>query len=132
MTIFCYPPEYNVAAMRLLLHWIVSALSLLLVAYIVPGIHVDGFGAALIAAALIGIINATLGLFLKVISLPIIVITFGLFWFVINALVLELASGLLSGFHVANFGAAFVGAIVLSLVSWILQWLVRPRAVTTY
>jgi putative membrane protein len=116
--------------MRLLLHWIVSALSLLLVAYIVPGIHVDGFVAALIAAAVIGIINATLGLFLKVISLPIIVITFGIFWFVINALVLELASGLLTGFHVANFGAAFVGAIVLSLVSWILHWLVRPRHAT--
>ena len=118
--------------MRLLLHWIVSALSLLLVAYVVPGIRVDGFGSALIAAAVIGIINATLGLFLKVISLPIIVITFGIFWFVINALVLELASGLLRGFHVANFGAAFVGAIVLSLVSWMLHWLVRPRGAVTY
>ena len=120
---------YNSApfVMRLLLHWIVSALSLLLVAYLVPGIRVDGFGAALIAAAVIGIINVTLGLFLKLISLPIIVITFGIFWFVINAFVLELASGLLSGFHVASFGAAFVGAIVLSLVSWILHWLVRPR-----
>jgi len=118
--------------MRLLLHWIVSALSLLLVAYVVPGIRVDGFGSALIAAAVIGIINATLGLFLKVISLPIIVITFGIFWFVINALVLELASGLLRGFHVANFGAAFVGAIVLSLVSWLLHWLVRPRGAATY
>jgi putative membrane protein len=118
--------------MRLLLHWVVSALSLILVAYIVPGIHVDGFGAALIAAAVIGIINATLGLFLKVISLPIIVITFGIFWFVINAVVLELASALLSGFHVANFGAAFVGAIVLSLVSWVLYWLVRPRSAATY
>lgn len=118
--------------MRLLLHWIVSALSLLVVAYIVPGFHVDGFGAALIAAAVIGLINMTLGLFLKLISLPIIVITFGIFWFVINAIVLELASGLLTGFHVANFGAAFVGAIVLSLVSWILHWLVRPRRAQSY
>jgi len=118
--------------MRLLLHWIVSALSLLVVAYIVPGFHVDGFVAALIAAAVIGLINMTLGLFLKLISLPIIVITFGIFWFVINAIVLELASGLLTGFHVANFGAAFVGAIVLSLVSWILHWLVRPRRAQSY
>lgn len=118
--------------MRLLLHWIVSALSLLVVAYIVPGFHVDGFVAALIAAAVIGLINMTLGLFLKLISLPIIVITFGVFWFVINAVVLELASGVLTGFHVASFGAAFVGAIVLSLVSWILQWLVRPRSAQSY
>jgi putative membrane protein len=118
--------------MRLLLHWIVSALALIVVAYIVPGFRVDGFVAALIAAAVIGLINMTLGLFLKVISLPIIVITFGIFWFVINAVVLELASSLLTGFHVANFGAAFVGAIVLSLVSWILHWLVRPRQARSY
>ncbi len=116
-------PGYN---MRLILHWIVSALSLLVVAYFVPGFHVRGFGAALIAAVVIGVINATLGLFLRLISLPIIVLTFGIFWFVINALVLELASALLTGFHVDTFGAAFVGAIVLSLVSWFLHWLVRP------
>jgi putative membrane protein len=113
--------------MRLLIHWIVSALSLLIVAYFVPGIHVSGFGTALIAALVIGIINATLGLFLKLISLPLIIVTFGIFWFVINALVLELASALLRGFRVDSFGSAFVGAIVLSVVSWFLHWLIRPR-----
>ncbi len=113
--------------MRLIINWIVSAISLFIVAYLVPGIYVRGFGAALIAALVIGIINATLGLFLKVITLPLTLITFGIFWFIINALMLELASYLVRGFEVRGFAAAFVGAIVLSVVSWFLHWLVRPR-----
>jgi putative membrane protein len=113
--------------MRLIINWIVSAISLLVVAYLVPGIYVHSFGAALIAAAVIGIINATLGLFLKIITLPLTLITLGIFWFIINALMLELASYLVRGFEVRGFAPAFVGAIVLSVVSWFLHWLVRPR-----
>jgi putative membrane protein len=100
----------------LLLHWLISAVSLLIVAYIIPGIKVDGFGTALIASVVIGLVNATIGFFLKLITLPL-----GIFWLVINALMLELASSLVSGFTVEGFWSAFFGAIVLSLVSTFLR-----------
>ncbi len=113
--------------MRLLLHWILSAAAVWIVAHVVPGISVSGPTAALIAALVIGLINATLGLLLKIITFPLTILTLGLFWFVINALMLELAATFVSGFHVRSFVAAFIGAIVLSVVSSILQWLVMPK-----
>lgn len=113
--------------MRLLLHWILSALAVWIVAHIVPGIGVSGPTAALIAAAVIGLVNATLGLVLKILTFPLTILTVGLFWFVINALMLELASAFVRGFYVRGFVAAFIGAIALSIVSSILQWLVMPR-----
>lgn len=114
--------------MRLLLNWILSALAVWIVAHLVPGIYVSGFAAALIAALVIGLINATLGLLLKILTLPLTLITLGLFWFVINALMLELASAVLSpGFQVRTFMAAFVGAVVLSLINVLLKWLVHPQ-----
>lgn len=112
--------------LRLLLNWLLSALALLIGAHVVPGFHVSGFAAALWAAIVIGLVNATLGLFLKVITLPLTILTLGIFWFIINALMLELASAFVPGFHIASFGAAFLGAIVLMLVNLILKWLVRP------
>ena len=113
--------------MRLLLHWILSALAVWIVAKIVPGISVSGPTAALIAALVIGFINATIGALLKIITFPLTLVTLGLFWFVINALMLELASALLSpGFQVRGFLAAFVGAIVLSLVNLLLKAIVMP------
>jgi putative membrane protein len=105
----------------LLLHWLISAVSLLIVAYIIPGIEVRGFGTALIAALVIGLVNATLGLILKILTLPLTLLTFGLFLFVINALMLQLASYLVPGFAVSGFWSAFFGAIVLSLVSMVLR-----------
>jgi putative membrane protein len=113
--------------MRLLLHWVLSALAVWIVAQIVPGIHVSGAVAALIAALVIGFINATLGALLKILTFPLTLLTLGLFWFVINALMLKFASVLVSGFRVDTFFAAFVGAILLSLVNMVLKWLVNPR-----
>ena len=113
--------------MRLLVNWLLSALALLIVAHLVPGFYVSGLGSALIAALVIGLINATLGLFLKVITFPLTVVTLGIFWFVINALMLMVASALLKGFTVRGFGAAFVGAIVLALVNLVLKALVPKR-----
>jgi putative membrane protein len=113
--------------MRLLLHWILSALAVWIVSRIVPGIYVSGPTAALIAAAVIGLVNATLGLILKVLTFPLTILTLGLFWFVINALMLELAAAFVRGFEVRGFFAAFLGAIALSIVSSILQWLIMPR-----
>jgi len=112
---------------RLLLHWILSALAVWIVAHIVPGISVSGPTAALIAALVIGLINATIGLLLKIITFPLTIVTLGLFWFVINALMLELAAAFVRGFQVRGFVAAFIGAIALSIVSSLLQWLVMPR-----
>ena len=110
--------------MRLLLNWVLSALALWIVARLVPGFHLSGAGAALIAAVVIGFVNATLGFFLKVVTFPFIVLTLGIFWIVINAAMIELASVLVPGFHVDSFGAAFWGAIVLSLVNMVLRALV--------
>jgi putative membrane protein len=111
---------------RLLLHWILSALAVWIVANLGIGITVSGPKAALIAAAVIGLINATIGLLLKILTFPLTIVTLGLFWFVINALMLELAANLVQGFQVRGFLAAFIGAILLSIVSSILQWLVMP------
>jgi putative membrane protein len=111
--------------MRLLLHWLISAASLLIVANVVSGIQVDTFGAALIAALVYGLISVTLGLLLKLVSLPLILLTLGLFWFVINALMLQLAGALVPGFRVRGFFAAFVGALLLSIVQWLLSWLLH-------
>ncbi len=114
--------------MRLLVSWVLSALAVWLVAQLGIGISVRGATAALVAALVIGFINATIGFVLKILTFPLTLLTLGLFWFVINALMLELASALLSpGFHVSGFWAAFIGAILLSLVNMMLKWIVRPK-----
>ena len=112
--------------MRLLLNWVLSALAVWIVAQVVPGVHVTGAVAALIAALAIGFINATIGALLKIITFPLTLVTLGLFWFVINALMLKLASAVVPGFQVRGFIAAFVGAIVLSVVNLLLKAIVMP------
>ncbi|MGA8437334.1 MAG: phage holin family protein [Candidatus Sulfotelmatobacter sp.] len=114
--------------MRMLLNWVLSALAVWIVSRVVPGISVSGPLAALIAALAIGFINATIGVVLKILTFPLTLVTLGLFWWVINALMLKFASALVPGFQVRGFFAAFVGAIVLSLVNMILKWLVYPAA----
>ena len=113
--------------MRLLLNWVLSALAVWIVAQLVPGVHVSGPVAALIAALAIGLINATIGAVLKILTFPLTLLTLGLFWFVINALMLKLASAVVPGFQVRGFFAAFVGAIVLSLVNLLLKAVLMPR-----
>jgi putative membrane protein len=108
----------------LLLHWLISALSLMIVAYLFPGIQLQGLGAALIAPIVIGLINATIGLILKIVTFPLTILTLGIFWLVINALMLQLAAALVPGFYVAGFLSAFFGGILLSIVSTILHSLV--------
>lgn len=112
--------------MRMLLNWVLSALAVWIMAQLVPGISVHGPFAALIAALVIGFINATIGMLLKILTFPLTLITLGLFWFVINALMLELASALVPGFRVTGFFPAFIGAIVLSLVNMLLKAIVMP------
>jgi putative membrane protein len=112
--------------LRMLLHWIVSALAVWITSRVVPGFELSGAAAALIAAVVIGLVNATLGIVLKVITFPLTILTLGLFWFVINAIMLELASAFVPGFHIRGFASAFWGGIVLSLVNMLLKWLVMP------
>ena len=112
--------------MRMLLNWVLSALAVWIVSRVVPGIYVSGAASALIAALVIGFINATIGVVLKIITFPLTLVTLGLFWWVINALMLKFASALLPGFQVRGFFAAFIGAILLSLVNMLLKWLVYP------
>jgi putative membrane protein len=110
--------------MRHLLNWALSALAVWVVSHLIPGFHVNGPVAALIAALVIGFINATLGVFLKIVTFPLTLLTLGIFWLVINAAMIELASAIVHGFHVDTFGTAFWGAIVLSLVNMLFRWLV--------
>jgi putative membrane protein len=104
-----------------LIHWILSAIALLIVANILPGIQVDGFRAALIAALVIGLVGATVGLFLKIILLPFILLSLGIVYFLINGLMLELASALVPGFHVSSLLTAVIGSILLTLVDYLLN-----------
>jgi putative membrane protein len=111
-----------------LLHWLLGAVALNLVAQIVPGISVSGFGTALIAALVFGAVNATLGFVLQLISIPITILTLGLFYFVINALMLKLAAALVPGFICRGFLPALLGAVLLMVVNAVLRWLVTSAA----
>ena len=115
--------------MRLLLNWILSTVALLVVSHLVGGFYVASITAALIAALVIGFVNATLGLFLKIITFPLTLVTFGIFWFVINAIMLELAASFVPGFVITGFTPAFVGAIALSLVNLVFRFF--AKAVTS-
>ena len=109
----------------LLIHWFLSSGSLLIVAFLFPGIEVKGLGSALMAPIVIGFINATLGVIVKIITLPLTLLTLGVFWLIINALMLQLAAAIVPGFYVAGFISAFFGAIVLSLINVLLRLLVK-------
>jgi putative membrane protein len=106
---------------HLLINWLLSALSLVIVANVIPGFQLSGFAAALIAAVVIGLVNGTLGFFLKVVTFPLTIVTLGLFWLVINALMLKVAAALVPGFRIDGFLPAFFGAIVLTLVNMVLK-----------
>ena len=107
--------------MRLLLHWILSALALIIVSHLVPGFVVKGFVPALIAALVIGLLNATVGLFFKIITFPLTILTLGLFLLVINGVMILIASAIVPGFHVSGLGPAFWGAVVLALLGMLIR-----------
>lgn len=109
--------------MRLLLRWLINAISLLIVAHFVSGFHVDRFTSALIAAIVLGLLNSTIGLLLKILTFPLTILTLGFFLIVINAIVLKMAAAVTPGFRVDSWGAAIIGAVVLTIVSWLLHWL---------
>jgi putative membrane protein len=111
--------------MALLLQWLLYAIALMVVSRIVPGFHVAGLAPALIASLVIGLLNATLGLVLKIITFPISILTLGLFLLVINGLMILLASHIVPGFQVRGFGPAFWGAVVLALLGMVIRAVVK-------
>ena len=112
---------------RLLMQWVLSACALLVVSRIVPGFYVEGFGAALIAAVVIGFLNATVGLILKLVTLPIGILTLGLSMLFINGLMILGASSLVPGFRVRGIGAAFWGALVLTLLGFAIRAILKDE-----
>ena len=112
---------------KLLVHWVLSALCLLLVARFVPGFFVSGFGTALIAAIVIGLVNSTIGVLLKIVTFPLTIITFGLFWLLINALMLKFAAIFVPGFEVRGLWPAFWGGLILSLLNMALRQILKNR-----
>src|ERR1700733_6315101 len=104
-----------------IIHLLLSGVGLLIVANILPGIEVESFGAALIAAIVIGFVSATVGLILKIMLLPFILLTLGLVYFLINGLMLKLASELVPGFRVQGCLPAVLGSILLTVVDYLLN-----------
>ena len=117
--------------LQLLLLWIFNALALLTVANFVPGIHVDGFGSALIAAFFLGLVNTLIRPLLLLLTLPVTLLTLGLFIFVINGLLFWLVGSVLRGFVVDGFWYGVLGALLYSIFSWALSaaaiQLMRPK-----
>ena len=106
---------------KILVHWLLSALCLLLVAHFVPGIFVRGLGTALFAAVVIGLVNGTVGALLKIVTFPLTILTFGLFWLLINAVMLKLAAVFVPGFEVHGLRPAFWGGLILSVLNMIVR-----------
>lgn len=113
--------------MRFLVRVILNGLALVIAAYFVPGLHLAGVPAALVAGLILGFVNATVRPVLLVLTLPATLLTLGLFIFVVNAACLGLTAALVPGFDIDTWGAALIGAIVVTIVSWILNGLVLSR-----
>jgi putative membrane protein len=113
---------------RLFLVWIIDSVALFLLPYVFPWVRVDDIIVALIAALLLGLVNALIRPILIFLTLPATVLTLGLFIFVINGLLFWLVGSFVQGFHVGGFWSAVFGAIVYSIISWLLSALLLPRS----
>ena len=113
--------------LKLIAAWIVNALALLVVAYFVPGIHVNGFATALVAAVVIGLANILIKPILTILTLPITILTLGLFIFVINGVLFWGVGHFLQGFEVATLMAGIIGALAYSVISWLLAAIVIDK-----
>lgn len=111
--------------MHLLVRWLIYAVAIMLLTYVVPGISVRNFYSALVAALILGLVNAIIRPLLLILTLPVNIITLGLFTLVVNALMLWLAASIVKGFDVRNFTAAFFGALILWAVSWVTNALTK-------
>lgn len=116
----------------LFIRWLILTFSIIAASYIIGGIKVDSFFSAVFAAAILGVLNAFFRPILLVLTLPFNILTLGLFTFVINALMLKMASGVIAGFHVYGFWAAVFGALVISVVNWLLLSFVSDQGRVGY
>jgi putative membrane protein len=112
--------------MKLILKWLLAACALLLLAYIYPGVQVQSYGSALLAAAVIGLFNVMLRPVLVILTLPVTVVTLGLFLFVINALLFWAAASVLDGFGVNGFWAALLGSVIYSVLMLVVDAALKP------
>jgi putative membrane protein len=110
--------------LQLIVNWFLSALALWLIARMIDGFEVRDFGAAMVAAAMIAVVNFFFGWFFKLLAFPLIFLTLGLFTFVINAILLKLASIFTPGFRVRGFVPALVGSLLLTVLTFVLRWMV--------
>ena len=113
--------------LTLIARWIVNAAALLLVAYLYPGVQVETFVSAALAALVLGLVNAIVRPILVLLTLPVTILTLGLFLFVINALLFWFVAEIVGGFRVSGFGAALIGSILYSLITLVTSWLLFPR-----
>jgi putative membrane protein len=113
--------------LTLIARWIINAAALLLVAYLYPGVTMEGFGPAMIAALVLGLVNAFIRPLLVLLTLPVTVLTLGLFLFVINAFLFWFAAEIVQGFKVTGFVAALIGSVLYSLITLVTSWLLFPR-----
>jgi len=111
----------------LFVRWLMLTVAIMAAAYLLPGIEVRGIFSAFFAAAILGILNALLRPLLLLLTLPLNILTLGLFTFVINALMLMMASGVISGFHIAGFWSAIFGSLIIGVVSWLLTSMINDQ-----
>ncbi|MFH1115369.1 MAG: phage holin family protein [Pseudomonadota bacterium] len=112
----------------ILIRWVVTTLAVVLVPYVVSGVKIEGTETALIAGAILGILNALVRPVLIILTLPLSIVTLGLFLLVINALMFQLAGAIVPGLHVTSFWSAFFGAGIVSIVSWLANWIIAGGA----
>ena len=123
----CWTTSHERHNMRLLLTWLINAAALMALPYLMHSVTVDNVGAALVAALVLGLVNTIIRPVLVVLTLPVTVVSLGLFILVINALLFWLVANLVGGFHVAGFGSAFLAAILYSVISWALSTLLLSK-----
>jgi putative membrane protein len=105
----------------ILIRWLVTTLAILMIPHLISGVRVEGIGSALAAAAILGILNALIRPILIVLTLPLTIVTLGLFILVINALLFQFAGWMVSGLHIESFWSALFGSLIVSIVSWIMN-----------
>ena len=113
--------------MRILLRWFINALILLLISYFVPKITVSSFYIALVTALILGLVNALVRPLLVLITLPVTILTLGLFVLIINALLFWFVSSFIGGFEVAGFSTAFIGALIMTLAGWLTNVFIKDK-----
>ena len=115
----------------IIIRWLTLTVAIVFTSYLLDGIHVSGFLSAVFAAAMLGILNAFFRPIALLLTLPINVLSLGLFTFIINALMLKMASGVISGFEVMGFWSAVFGSLLISIISWLLNSFINDRGTVT-